>query len=77
MKCLRCGARTDVTTTYQNQINITRRRRECLKCGFRFTTRETPDPRDVVLARMPESTPEKPVAPGAALAAAWHTPKKG
>lgn len=41
MKCVKCGADTRVTTTYQNKGNTTRRRRECTVCSHRFTTRET------------------------------------
>lgn len=40
MKCLVCGHNTIVTSTYQNADNKTKRRRECVACGFRFTTRE-------------------------------------
>lgn len=40
MKCIECGGRTTVTTTYQNEDGRTKRRRKCLSCGFRFTTRE-------------------------------------
>lgn len=40
MKCVKCGARSCVTLTYQNQNNTVKRRRECLECQHRFTTRE-------------------------------------
>lgn len=42
MKCVKCGYATRVTTTYQNADQTTKRRRECIDCGFRFTTREHP-----------------------------------
>jgi transcriptional regulator NrdR family protein len=32
-----------VTTTYQNENNTTKRRRRCIVCSFRFTTREKPE----------------------------------
>ncbi len=40
MRCVSCSGDTRVTTTYQNAVNTVRRRRECLECGIRFTTRE-------------------------------------
>ena len=47
MNCIKCGEETRVTTTYQNANGVTRRRRTCNHCEFRFTTRER--------AEMPES----------------------
>ena len=47
MNCIKCGEDTRVTTTYQNANGVTRRRRTCNHCEFRFTTRER--------AEMPES----------------------
>ncbi|MCX7994287.1 MAG: transcriptional regulator NrdR [candidate division WOR-3 bacterium] len=43
MKCPRCGYNRDkVLETRASQAgSVTRRRRECLKCHFRFTTYET------------------------------------
>lgn len=43
MKCVKCGGATEVTTTYQNENNTTKRRRQCMVCGLRFTTRERPE----------------------------------
>ena len=43
MNCIKCGEDTRVTTTYQNANGITRRRRTCNHCEFRFTTRERPE----------------------------------
>jgi transcriptional regulator NrdR family protein len=40
MNCIKCGEDTRVTTTYQNANGVTRRRRTCNHCDFRFTTRE-------------------------------------
>jgi transcriptional regulator NrdR family protein len=54
MNCIKCGEETRVTTTYQNANGITRRRRTCNHCEFRFTTRERPDERDMERAEMPE-----------------------
>jgi transcriptional regulator NrdR family protein len=39
MKCAKCGKQTEVVKVYQFPTE-TRRRRECLTCGFRFTTSE-------------------------------------
>jgi transcriptional regulator NrdR family protein len=39
MKCPKCSGRTEVLETTQKQ-GRTRRRRECLDCSTRFTTRE-------------------------------------
>lgn len=41
MKCLECQSRTEVLETNQRPIG-TRRRRQCLECGYRFTTNEIP-----------------------------------
>lgn len=41
MKCPTCSAATRVTSTYQNEDGRVRRRRECLVCKKRFTTRES------------------------------------
>lgn len=40
MKCPVCDSKTRVTTTYWNKLNSNRRRRECVNCHYRFTTRE-------------------------------------
>jgi transcriptional regulator NrdR family protein len=39
-----------VTSTYQNETGITKRRRECYDCQYRFTTRERPEREGVELA---------------------------
>ena len=44
MICPKCGGSTKVMTTYQNENNSTRRRRRCMECDFRFTTRENVAP---------------------------------
>ena len=59
MNCIKCGEDTRVTTTYQNASGITRRRRICLFCDFRFTTRERADERDIERAVMLEDPQEK------------------
>lgn len=46
MKCIACGYTTFVSTTYQNVDNTTKRRRYCVKCMFRFTTREKAEDKD-------------------------------
>lgn len=58
MNCIKCNEDTRVTTTYQNANGITRRRRICLFCDFRFTTREKADERDLERAKNPESSGE-------------------
>lgn len=50
MKCVVCGGRTVVTSTYQNADGLTKRRRECSECNYRFTTREKPEKAGVELA---------------------------
>jgi len=44
MKCAKCTGSTEVLVTYQNADNSTRRRRKCIECGIRFTTREHMEP---------------------------------
>ena len=51
MNCVKCGEATNVSTTYQNSNNTTRRRRICLHCDFRFTTRENAEEADVQRAQ--------------------------
>lgn len=59
MNCIKCGEDTRVTTTYQNANGITRRRRICNHCEFRFTTREKADERDIERAELPEPPKDK------------------
>lgn len=40
--CTVCVADSKVTNTRYKDVHVARRRRECLKCGFRFTTYEVP-----------------------------------
>lgn len=75
MKCLRCRGVTNVTTTYQNENGTTRRRRQCLECDFRFTTRENPDPRDVERAKLPEPVKKPKKVAGEDLQRAWLKPR--
>jgi len=51
VNCVKCGEATNVSTTYQNSNNTTRRRRICLHCDFRFTTRENAEEADVQRAQ--------------------------
>jgi len=51
VNCVKCGETTSVSTTYQNSNNTTRRRRICLHCDFRFTTRESAEDADVQRAQ--------------------------
>ena len=47
MKCTECGEETKVIDGREVQnTGQFRRRRECLVCSFRFTTREAPDGAD-------------------------------
>jgi transcriptional regulator NrdR family protein len=59
MNCIKCGEDTRVATTYQNANGVTRRRRICIFCDFRFTTREKADDRDIERAEMPEEKREQ------------------
>lgn len=77
MKCLKCRGVTNVTTTYQNENGTTRRRRQCLQCDFRFTTRENPDPKDVERARRPEPVKNEKRVAGEDLQRAWFKAGKG
>lgn len=43
MRCIECGEDTRVLTTYQNEDGRVKRRRECIVCKTRFTTREHPE----------------------------------
>lgn len=40
-----------MTSTYQNESGVTKRRRECVDCNYRFTTREKPEMAGVELAK--------------------------
>jgi len=71
MNCIKCGEDTRVTTTYQNANGVTRRRRICIFCDLRFTTREKADERDVERAQTSE--PPKKTAEGVdSLSQAWY-----
>jgi len=42
MECPKCRGKTDVINSRLNlDYNVVRRRRKCLKCGYRFTTYES------------------------------------
>ena len=43
MKCIECEGATEVLNTYQNADGMTKRRRKCVICNARFTTRERPE----------------------------------
>jgi len=43
MKCRECGSDSKVVDTQESKFHRIRRRRECLNCGERFTTRECYD----------------------------------
>jgi len=40
MRCIKCDANTAVVDKRTSMDNVTRRRRKCLKCSERFTTKE-------------------------------------
>lgn len=50
MKCLFCDAETKVTNK-RDAGNLTRRRRECLKCKRRFTTYEQPELKEIIVIK--------------------------
>lgn len=57
MRCTECGERTEVLETKQ-QDQATRRRRQCLVCGVRFTTTEVPRDQYLSLVRAPSHDEE-------------------
>ncbi|MBD3252360.1 transcriptional repressor NrdR [Candidatus Pacearchaeota archaeon] len=50
MKCLYCKSDTKVTDKRESPEG-TRRRRECLKCGKRFTTYEKPEIKEIIVVK--------------------------
>jgi transcriptional regulator NrdR family protein len=72
MNCIKCGEDTRVATTYQNANGVTRRRRICIFCDFRFTTREKADDRDIERAEMPEEERERGEEGVDRLSQAWY-----
>lgn len=50
MKCIYCGSDTKVTDKRESG-EVTRRRRECLKCCKRFTTYEKADIKDIIVVK--------------------------
>ena len=40
MKCPKCDGKTIVTNSRPSEKKTIRRRRECMDCGYRFTTYE-------------------------------------
>lgn len=54
MKCIECEGPTEVMNTYQNADGATKRRRKCIVCKARFTTRERADGRPVDKDESPE-----------------------
>ena len=51
MKCLRCGGETQVVETRTQGSFVIRRRRECLICGYRFTTFERVAPLNITVIK--------------------------
>lgn len=48
MKCPKCGNETKVIDSREVNADSVRRRRECLECGYRYTTiEEIPQPEEV------------------------------
>lgn len=73
MNCIKCGEPTRVSTTYQNDNNSTRRRRICLVCDFRFTTREFPEQKDIEKAESEKKEkPKKETKKVDSLSQAWY-----
>jgi transcriptional repressor NrdR len=50
MRCIFCGSDTKVTDKRESG-EVTRRRRECLKCQKRFTTYERAEKKDIVVVK--------------------------
>lgn len=56
MRCPKCGGDTNVIESRKpKDQNSVRRRRECVKCGFRYTTHEYSD---FFLSKMAQMTRE-------------------
>ena len=53
MRCIekRCGGKTKVVDSRDSVSYSVRRRHECLKCGYRFTTYETPSKEEFINAK--------------------------
>jgi transcriptional repressor NrdR len=51
MRCPYCNYEETKVTNKRDIDNGTRRRRECLKCGKRFTTHETLEPIDIIVVK--------------------------
>ncbi len=52
MQCLFCNSKdTKVVETRESGEEVTRRRRECVKCGKRFTTYERPEMNIIVVKK--------------------------
>jgi len=58
MKCIECEGPTEVLATYQNADGITKRRRKCWACNFRFTTRERAEGREKEKPDVPQERQE-------------------
>jgi hypothetical protein len=67
MNCISCNGETAVLDKRDSIDNVTRRRRKCLECGFRFTTRETADevkvPTPKVIKNKPGPKPKPKIEP--------------
>lgn len=61
MKCLECNSATDVYDTRLLPGQGARRKRKCVKCGFRFATLEVLDTTRELRERTPK--PPKPERP--------------
>ncbi len=51
MKCIFCSSDSTKVTDKRESPEGTRRRRECLKCGKRFTTYEKPEKKDIIIIK--------------------------
>jgi len=51
MKCIFCGSDATKVTDKRESPDGTRRRRERLKCGKRFTTYEKPEKKDIMIVK--------------------------
>ena len=51
MKCIYCGNSGTKVVDKRDINNLTRRRRECLKCSKRFTTYERPESLDISVVK--------------------------
>ena len=67
MKCPKCKGKTKVLDSRRKSDNNIRRRRECVKCSYRFSTIEIlkiKKEKEIPMPKKSEETPSKEVVTG-------------